>query len=127
MDRDRLMRRALWVSVPYNLGGALAFAFPGSIGRLAGLPTPVPYLYAATLAFLVTLFAGAYAWLASQPRIDRPLVSLLTIGKAGFFAVVLAGWLLGEVPGLGVATATGDLVLACIFAWWLRGVPLSGA
>jgi hypothetical protein len=123
LDRDRFMRRALWLSVPYNLGGALAFAFPESLGRLAGLPAPVPYLYAASLAFLVTLFAGTYAWLARQPRMDRPLVTVLAIGKAGFFAVVLAGWLLGEAPGIGVAAASGDLVLAGIFAWWLLGAP----
>jgi hypothetical protein len=122
VDHDRLMRRALWTSVPYNLGGALVFAFPESLGRLAGLPGPVPLVYAATLAFLVALFAGAYAWLARQPVIDRPLVAVLAIGKAGFFAVVLVCWLLGEAPAAGVAAATGDLVFAGVFAWWLLGI-----
>ena len=75
MDRDRIVRRALGVSVPFNLGGALAFAFPESLGRLAGLPTPAPPMYSAPLAFLVALFAGTYAWLARQPHIDRPLVA----------------------------------------------------
>jgi hypothetical protein len=113
------MRRALWTSVPYNVGGALLFAFPDSLGRLAGIPGPVPHIYAAALAFLVTLFAGTYAWLAVQPRIDRPLVAFSAIGKAGFFAVVLVCWLLGEVPGQGVIGTCGDLVLAGIFTWWL--------
>jgi len=119
MERDRLMRRALWASTVFNLGGALAFAFPGSLGALAGMPSPVPALYAATIAFLVTLFAGTYAWLASQPVIDRPLVAFCAIGKAGFFAIVVACWLAGAAPARGVLAAFGDLVFAAIFAWWL--------
>ena len=115
------MRRALAASVPFNLGGALLFAFPASIGQLAGLPVPVPRVYAAGLAFLVTLFAGTYAWLARQPQIDRPLVVFSTIGKAGFFAVVVACWLAGEVSTLSVAAVSGDLAFAAVFAWWLLG------
>src|SRR5712691_10417223 len=88
MNRNRLMRRALWASVVFNLGGALLFAFPASFGQLAGLPGPVPHVYTALLALLVALFGGAYAWLACQPCIDRPLVAFAALGKAGFFAVV---------------------------------------
>ncbi len=119
MDRTYLMRCALWASVVYNLGGALLFGFPGSLGHLAGLPAPVPRVYTALLAFFVALFGGAYAWLARQPRIDRPLVAVAALGKAGVFAIILAFWLLGEVPGRGVLSASGDLVFAGIFAWWL--------
>ncbi len=119
MDRDRVIRRALWVSVPYNVGGALVFAFPESLGRLAGMPGPVAHVYTATLAALVLLFAGTYAWLARQPEIDRPLVAFSAIGKASFVAVVVACWLLGEAPGQGFVASLGDLVLATIFAWWL--------
>src|SRR5262245_43495783 len=115
------MRRALRASVPFNLGGALLFAFPGSLGWLLGLPGSVPHVYSATLAFLVTLFAGTYAWLARQPRIDRPIVVFCTLGKAGFFAVVLGCWLVGEVPGLALVGAAGDLAFAAVFAWWLLG------
>ena len=122
MDRDAFMRRALWVSVVYNFGGALLFAFPSSpLGQLAGLPTSVPPIYCALLASFVVLFGGTYAWLARQPNIDRPLVAFAAIGKAGAFAVILVFWLLREAPGRGVLAATGDLVLAGIFAWWLFG------
>ena len=55
MDKDRVVRRALWASVPFNLGGALIFAFPDSFGRLANLPGPVPPLYRASLALLIAL------------------------------------------------------------------------
>jgi hypothetical protein len=116
------MRGALWVSVVYNVGGALLFAFPSSpLGQLAGLPTPVPSIYGVLLAFFVVLFGGAYAWLACQPTIDRPLVALAAVGKAGVFVVVVTFWLLGEAPGRGVPVAAGDLVLAGVFAWWLLG------
>jgi hypothetical protein len=123
MDRDRIMRRALWTSVPFNLGGALAFAFPGSLGRLVGLPAAAPPVYTASLAFLVALFAGTYAWLARQPRIDRPLVGFAVAGKSGFFLVILALWLGGEVSTLFLLGASGDLLLAAVFAWWLLGAP----
>jgi hypothetical protein len=116
------MRGALWVSVVYNFGGAVLFAVPSSpLGQLAGLPTAVPPIYCALLAFFVALFGGAYAWLAVQPTLSRPLVALSAIGKAGVFALILLFWLLGEAPGRGVLVATGDLVLACVFAGWLLG------
>jgi len=121
MDRDRLVRRALWASVPFNLGGALLFAFPESLGRLADLPTPAPHVYTAPLAFLIALFAGTYAWLARQPRIDRPLVAFAALGKSGFFVVTFGLWVLGEASTQGVVGASGDLILAAIFAWWLLG------
>jgi hypothetical protein len=117
------MRRALWTSVPFNLSGAMAFGFPGSFGRLVGLPASVPPVYAASLAFLVALFAGTYAWLASQPRIDRPLVWFATLGKGGFFLIVLALWLGGQASTLFLITAAGDMVFAAIFMWWLLGEP----
>jgi hypothetical protein len=117
---DRLVRRALWTTAVFNLGGALAFAFPDSLGRLAGFPGgPVHVLYTATLAMLVALFGGTYAWLASRPVIDRPLVAFSAIGKTGFFVVALGCWIAGDLPGRAVASAAGDLVFAAIFAWWL--------
>lgn len=127
MDRDHVMRRALWVSVAYNLGGALTFAFPASFGQLAGLPAQVPSIYSTLLALFVILFGGAYAWLARQPRIDRPLVVLAALGKAGVFAVILVYWLLGALPGRGVLAVSGDLAFAGIFAWWLLGEPATPA
>lgn len=119
MDADRILRRALWASVPFNLGGALLFAFPDTLGAMAGLPVPVPAVYGVTIAYFVTLFGGTYAWLALQPRIHRPLVGFATIGKCGFFVVVVACWLAGAVPGLGVVGAAGDLAFGVVFAWWL--------
>jgi hypothetical protein len=120
IDKDRLMRGALWFSVFYNLCAAFLFAFPESApARLAGFPAGVALIYRALLAFFVALFGGAYAWLARQPNIDRPLVAVSAIGKAGVFALIFIFWLLGLAPGRGVLATTGDLGLSGIFAWWL--------
>jgi hypothetical protein len=120
MHKDRWVRRALRLSVVFNLGGAFLFAFPSSaLGRLAGLPSSVPRIYCALLAFFVALFGGAYAWLAAQRDIDRPLVAFSAIGKVGAFSTILTFWLAGQTPGRGVLAATGDLLFAGIFAWWL--------
>ena len=122
MDRDNFIRRALWASVAFNAGGAVLFAFPASpLGQIAGLPDAVPLLYRVLVAFFVVLFGGSYAWLARQPTIDRPLVAFAAIGKAGFFAITVVFWLLGAVPGRAVLGASGDLLLAGIFAGWLLG------
>ena len=121
MIGDAGLRRALWASVPYNVFGALMFGFPESLGSFAGLPVPVPHVYTLSLAVLVLLFGATYAWLAVQPRIDRPLVAFSAIGKASVFTVVLVCWLRGEGPGLGVLAACGDLAFAAVFASWLRG------
>jgi hypothetical protein len=117
---DRTIRRALWASAVFNMGGALAFAFPDTLGRLAGFPGgPVPVLYRATLFMLIALLGATYAWLASQPIIDRPLVAFAAIGKTAFFVVVVGCWLAGEMAVLGVVSAGGDLFFAAIFARWL--------
>jgi hypothetical protein len=124
---DAFIRRALWVTTVFNFIGAAAFFFPDTLGQLAGLPAPVPLLYRGAMAFLIGLFGATYAWLALQPRLDRPLLAFAAIGKAGFFSVVVLCWLPGEAPLHGVVTAAGDLAFAAIFAWWLlvgsRGAP----
>jgi hypothetical protein len=114
MNRDKLLRRALWFSVFYNLGAACLFAFPASPpGRLAQMPAPVPPIYCALLAMFVVEFGGVYAWLALSKTINRPLLAVTAIGKACAFTIILVLWLAGAVP------ATGDAVLAGIFFWWL--------
>lgn len=122
MGRDDFIRRVLWTSALFNLGGAALFAFPSSpVGQLAGLPANVPGLYRALVTLFVLLFGGVYAWLARRERIDRPLVALGAIGKAGAFGVIGGFWLLGLTPGRGVLVASGDLVFASLFVGWLVG------
>jgi hypothetical protein len=113
------MRGALLASAVFNLGGGLIFAFPDSLGRVAGLPAPVPHVYTTLLAVFVILFGVAYAWLARQPIIDRPLVAISALGKTAVFTVILAFWIRGDLGGRNALAASGDLVFAAIFAWWL--------
>lgn len=114
------MRKCLRATAVFNVGGALAFAFPDSVGRLAGLPSGAPPLYRAMLALFVLLFGGAYAWLARSAVIDRPLVVFAAIGKTGAFLTVLACFVFGTLPLLSVAAISGDLAFALLFMRWLR-------
>ncbi len=120
--RDRLIRRALWATAVFNVAGAYLFALPSSaLGRFAGLPIAVPSLYRALVAMFVLLFAGAYAWLARQPTIDRSMVAFAAIGKTSAFAVVFFLWLASAAEGRSVLALAGDLAFAGVFAWWLAG------
>ena len=120
MDRTYVMRSALWATTALNLGVGMLVAFPSSpLGQLAGLPASGPVLYNSLLAYLVALFGFMYAWLACQPSIDRPLVALAAVGKAGTVVIAVACWLGGQASGRITLLASGDLLFAAIFAWWL--------
>jgi hypothetical protein len=120
MINDTMMRRVLAAAALFNLGGAVAFAVPSSMGgRLMGLPADVPTVYRALVAFFVLLFGAMYAWLARQERIDRAMVAMGALGKAGAFAIVAGIWMAGQMPGRSVIAISGDLVFAMIFGRWL--------
>lgn len=119
---DKLMRAALWGSVPYNVGAATLSVFPTSaLAQMSGFPLPVHPLYGALLAVFALLFGAAYAWLAVQPVIPRPLVCLSAVGKLAVFSVVALFWLSGAVSGRFVVVSSGDLFFGVIFGWWLIG------
>lgn len=121
MSTDRVLRSALWISVPFNGLAAILLLFPDSFaGQLAGLPAePVPLFYRATLAFFVAMFGGLYAWIALQPKIPRALIGFSALGKAGVFVLVAIFVLCELAPPRAVLTALGDGVLAAVFADWL--------
>jgi hypothetical protein len=121
--RDRVVRLALWATAPANFAVAgLVLAPTSALGEAAGLPAPAPALvYRALLALFLALFGGAYAWLACQPVIDRPLVGLAAIGKTAAFTLTFALWLAGAASGRWVFLLAGDLPFAAVFVWWLWG------
>ena len=127
MNRELILRRALWAAAAFNVGGAILFGFPASLpGRLAGLPETVPAAYRALTALFVLLFGGAYAWLAWQPSINRPFVAFGAIGKASAFSVFVLLWLAGEASPSSVGIIGGDLAFAGLFAWCLAGAQAAG-
>ena len=120
MVSTKILRYSLWASFPFNLVAAVILVLPGSgVGQFAGLPTDVPVLYTATLAFLVCLFGFAYAWLAMQPEIDRPLLTVSAIGQAGVFLIALVLWLLDLGSGRMTFVASADLAFAVLWISWL--------
>lgn len=121
LERDRVVRLALRASIFFNGIGAIAFAFPASVGALMGLPPEVPAIYRFTVPLFVLLFSAIYAWLASQETINRPMVAFSGVGKGLFFVLAFVLWLAGEASILTVAGASGDLLLAIVFLRWATG------
>jgi len=124
MYKDNLMRRALWVNVVTNLGGGLLFAFPSStLGQLAGLPVYLShrtaYLLRAPRAIRCSLRRRLR--LARPPTEHKPAARCIRCNRQGR-SLCCRLRLLGMAQGRGVLPATGDLVLAGIFAWWLLDV-----
>lgn len=120
MPSDRIIRGALWGTVALNVLGVVVFA-PAALGAESWLlPVAVPRYFAAQLGFVIALFGGVYAWLAVQPRINRPLVIVGALGKLGFFGVTMAYAAAGDVPMRMALNATPDLLFAAVFLWWAR-------
>ena len=44
---------------------------------------------------------------------------IAAIGKFGLFCLMLIFWLQGDFPIAAPLVATGDLISALIFSWWL--------
>jgi hypothetical protein len=118
-NADAVMRAVLWIGAAFNFGAAAMLAFPDTVGSFSGLPDTGPLLYRWLLVLFVALFGGAYAWLALQPEISRPLVALAALGKTGVFIVSVVCWLLGDIPLQSLPPAVCDLAFALVFAWWL--------
>ena len=122
MSRELLLRRALWLAAGFNLLAAWLFAFPASFaGHFAGLPAEVPLAYRAMTALFVLLFGGAYAWLAGQDVVDRAFVIFGVVGKTSAFVLIVVLWQVGAAGGTGVLIASGDMALAAVFLWCVRG------
>ncbi|MBB3228874.1 hypothetical protein FHW69_003519 [Luteibacter sp. Sphag1AF] len=122
MNRDQWLRRFLWASAAFNMGGVGLFAFSGSaLSQMFDLPAEVPPLYRALTVLFMLLFGGAYAWAAAAPRIERPLVVFGAIGKLAAFAVVAGLWATSAITTRTLGMVSGDLVFAALFFWALAG------
>lgn len=84
------------------------------------LPMATPHFFAAQIGFVIALFLVVYAWLATQPRLNRGLVAVGGFGKLGFFALTVVYAIAGDVPINMAVNATPDLILGGVFLWWTR-------
>lgn len=120
MTPDKIIRTALWISVPFNFLAAYSVAYPASFtGQLMGLPFEAPAVYSVLLAWMIALFGAVYAWLAMQKSINRGLVGAAAIAKAGVFINVALLWVSGHAAGMTVLFTSGDMAFAVVFVWWL--------
>lgn len=123
MNRNRLIRTALWLTVVLN-GLGLAVFVPLALGFNSPLmPVPTPRYYAAQIGVTIALFGVVYAWLAVQPRPNPAVVAVGGLGKLGFFGVTVAYWLAGDLPGGMALNAVPDLVFGAVFLWWSTTEP----
>ena len=122
MSRDQLIRRTLWATAAFNIGGSAVLAFPASdLGQLYGFPADVPPMYRFLLPLLIFGYGCAYAWLARQSSISRPFIVFAAVNKFCVFAVVFILWLWREASLGSVVALSGDLVFSVLFAIWLLG------
>lgn len=119
MFSESTIRKSIWASVPFNLLGATAFAFPKSLaGRLIQVPD-APAVYAFILGFIILLFGLMYAWIAMQPEINRPMLAFGALGKMGVFLVGLALLAVGIAPATLALGLVGDLAFGTLWLAWL--------
>jgi hypothetical protein len=116
---EKWMRWTLLATAVYNMFGVLVFIPLLSVGRkLIGLPDAHPFYL-----WLVTIWIGSfgllYIWVAVTARSDRAFVMIAAIGKFAFWSLNFIFWLRGEFPGIAPIVASGDLITAVIFGWWL--------
>lgn len=103
----------------YNVFGVLLFFPLLSTGRrIIGLPDAHPfYLWLVTI--WIGSFAVLYVWLAVTRQSNRALLIIAVTGKFAFWSLNLIFWLAGDFPVIAPLVASGDLITAILFAWWL--------
>lgn len=117
---DRLVRYSLWLTAPLNLAAAAAFAFPtAGLGAVFGLPD-AHLLYRLFSGGMIALFGLAYAWLAAQPVIHRPLLCVGACGKLMASVIGVALFASGNLSGVAAGLLGGDAVLALLWLVYLR-------
>jgi len=116
---EKWMRWTLLVTAVYNAFGASIFIpFISLSRRLIGIPDAHPfYLWLATI--WIGSFGALYVWVAVTARSERAFLIIAAIGKFGLFCLMLIFWLKGDFPIGAPLVATGDLISALIFSWWL--------
>lgn len=116
---EKWMRAALFATAAMNITGAITFV-PGILtGRaLLRLPESHP-LYLWILSIWIFSFGACYLSMALTQRHDRTFIAIGAIGKLSFFGLMTVYALAGDIGGMAVGAAVGDLVFGIIFIYWL--------
>lgn len=104
-----------YLAAAFNAFAALMLAFPASIGAFTGLPPEGPLIYRWVMVMFVALFGAAYAWMARQESLCRPLLTLAALAKTSVFIVAMVCWQLGDIPAKALPPAVIDLIFALVF------------
>lgn len=116
----RFLRLTLIVAAMMTALGSWMFLAPDSgLAQQYELPADVPVLYRALVSFMLAVFAGLYAWMATRAELIRPLLWLGVAGKGGAFLMALALFATDQVSMGVVSLLVGDGVLSTIWLVWL--------
>ena len=116
----RLIKTTLWLTTAFNLVAVVILLFPSKgLGSLVLMPGQVPAVYLAIASYFVFAFGCAYAWMALQDSVVRPLLYFSAFAKSGAFLTVWLLWATGEVSWRLAALVIGDAVFAAIWFIWL--------
>lgn len=120
MITESLVRTTLRLSFVFNLVAAWLLVFPASaLGQLAGFTVSNSPMHTAISALTIAMLGLAYGWLAQQPAINRPLLTLGAAIKGAAFFIFLVQWLFDAVSLRLVLFASADIVLATLWLGWL--------
>lgn len=116
------MRQVLLFCGFWNIGGGLMFLFPGTLGALAGLPSPAPFVLTWFVGMNILIFGFVSFWLRQRNMVDWPLLALFGFFKIVFFILMSIGISIGEVGIGGWLASVVDLVMGVIFIAYARQV-----
>jgi hypothetical protein len=96
----------------------------GNYFRPAHFDRSVPFtaahpLYLWILSIWIFGFGACYLSMAITQRHDRTFIAIGAVGKLSFFGLMAVYALMGEISGMAIGAAVGDLVFAMIFVYWL--------
>ena len=104
------------------LAGGSFMAFPGQMFKLAtGQETTDPAaLYIFFLfGFVIVVFGIGYVLVGFNPASNRGIVVIGALGKSLLFLLALYGYQHGVATLLLVILTFGDVIWACLFAYYL--------
>ena len=120
MSLEQITRISLWLTAPFNLIAAYAFAFPETgLGQLLGFPHTSHPLFTLFSGCMVGLFGVMYAWLALQREILKPVLAFGATGKTIAVAIAAHLYLGGLLSSTLMLLVCGDLMFAALWFFYL--------